>query len=216
METPGFPRNLRTAAKPPDTREAKKMTDTTHGLIPALDQDGIPLNPRHPERARKLVRRGRAEPCWKYGLYAIRMLDRSADQSEVHDHQVNINPGSKTTGLAITADSCGGRRIVSLYCLEHRGELVNKKLIRRSEQRRNQRSRLRHRQPRFLNRRRPPGWLPPSILSRRQNILTWMNRVSRLHPTFGVRIENAKFDTQKMVNPNIRGTLYRRGTIWGT
>ncbi len=192
------------------------MTDTKHGLVPVLDRDGIPLDPCHPARARKLVRRGRAKPCWKYGLYAVRMLDRSADRSEVHDHQVNINPGSRTTGLAVTADSRGGRRIASLYCLEHRGELVKKKLIRRSEQRRNRRGRLRHRQPRFLNRRKPAGWLPPSILSRRQNILTWTDRLSRLYPITGVRVENAKFDTQKMVNPGIQGIEYQRGALRGT
>ena len=40
----------------------------------------------------------------------------------------------------------------------------------------------RYRQPRFANRRRGDGWLPPSLESRVSNVLTWIARLRRWCP----------------------------------
>lgn len=63
---------------------------------------------------------------------------------------------------------------VFLSEVRHRGEAVRDAKRKRANARRRRRStNLRHRPPRFLNRRRASGWLSPSILSRVGNIVTW-------------------------------------------
>ena len=68
---------------------------------------------------------------------------------------------------------------------------------------------------RFLNRTRKPGWLPPSIESRVENILTIVNRIRRYVPITGISQELVKFDTQVMQNPEISGIQYQQGELAG-
>ncbi|HBK62667.1 MAG TPA: HNH endonuclease, partial [Cyanobacteria bacterium UBA11166] len=82
--------------------------------------------------------------------------------------------------------------------------------------RRHRRNRkTRYRQPRFFNRTRKPGWLPPSLESRIKNILTWVKRITRYVPITGISQELVKFDTQAMSNPEISGIEYQQGELAG-
>ena len=66
------------------------------------------------------------------------------------------------------------------------------------------------------NRRRPKGWLPPSLLSRIGNMLTWVTRLLRWCPVGALSLELVRFDTALLQNPNIEGLDYQRGTLFGT
>src|SRR5690606_38216272 len=80
----------------------------------------------------------------------------------------------------------------------------------------NRRSRkTRYRKPRFLNRAIPKGWLPPSLLSRVNNVIVWAQRLMKLCPIKEIHVETAKFDTQWMQNPEISGIEYQQGTLQG-
>ena len=82
--------------------------------------------------------------------------------------------------------------------------------------RRGRRSRrTRYRAPRFANRHRRAGWLPPSLLSRVENILAWLKRLSRLCNITAVSQELVCFDIQKMENPEVAGLEYQQGTLFG-
>ena len=74
----------------------------------------------------------------------------------------------------------------------------------------------RYRQPRFNNRTRASGWLPPSIMSRLQNTLTWVRRLSKLLPVESVHVETSIFDPQLLRNPEIKGTSYQQGPLYRT
>lgn len=90
------------------------------------------------------------------------------------------------------------------------------KLDKRRALRRGRRSRkTRYRPARFLNRRRKEGWLPPSIESRVNNIVTWVRRLCRWAFVDGIAMELVKFDTQAMQSPEVSGTEYQRGTLFG-
>jgi 5-methylcytosine-specific restriction endonuclease McrA len=65
------------------------------------------------------------------------------------------------------------------------------------------------------NRRRPDGWLPPSLESRLANVVTWVRRLCRLAPVTAISQELVKFDTQALVNPEIAGVEYQQGTLAG-
>ncbi|MEQ9668815.1 RNA-guided endonuclease IscB, partial [Coleofasciculus sp. G2-EDA-02] len=73
----------------------------------------------------------------------------------------------------------------------------------------------RYRQPRFLNRTRKTGWLPPSLESRIANIETWVRRIKKLCPISAISQELVRFDLQQMQNPEISGVEYQRGELFG-
>ena len=82
--------------------------------------------------------------------------------------------------------------------------------------RRSRRSRkTRYRKARFQNRKRKEGWLPPSIQSRIDNQINWINKFSRLVPNPKITVEVGKFDVQRMINPNIEGEDYQQGQTYG-
>jgi hypothetical protein len=100
--------------------------------------------------------------------------------------------------------------------LAHRGQQVKDGLDQRRGCRRSRRARhTRYRPPRFQNRRRQQGWLPPSLESRLANILTWVARLRRSCPITALSMELVKFDTQLMQHAEISGIEYQQGTLAG-
>src|SRR5258708_4657519 len=81
---------------------------------------------------------------------------------------------------------------------------------------RNRRQRhTRYRAPRFNNRTRPQGWLPPSVESRVANVTTWVARLRRLCAVGAISQELVKFDTQLMQDAEISGVAYQQGELAG-
>lgn len=178
-----------------------------------LDQNRKPLDPCRPARARKLLRAGRASVFRRFP-FTIILHDRSLEESVVHPHRLKVDPGSRVTGLAIVQEETG--RVVWAADLHHRGEQIKRALLKRRQLRRARRTRkCRYRKPRFSNRRRPEGWLPPSLQSRVENTLTWVSRLRRYVPIAALSTELAKFDTQKLVDPEISGVEYQQGELAG-
>jgi 5-methylcytosine-specific restriction endonuclease McrA len=142
------------------------------------------------------------------------ILKYAVEQERVSPLRLKIDPGSKTTGLALVNDASG--EVLFAAELTHRGYAIKASLDDRRARRRSRRRRhTRYRQPRFDNRRRKPGWLPPSLESRISNILTWTRRLSRLCPVTAISQELVKFDMQAMDNPEISGVEYQQGTLAG-
>ncbi|MDA8149799.1 MAG: RNA-guided endonuclease IscB, partial [Nitrospiraceae bacterium] len=99
---------------------------------------------------------------------------------------------------------------------EHRGQAIKNSLAARRAVRRGRRSRkTRYRAPRFNNRTRPSGWLPPSLQHRIETTLAWVERFRRLAPVVGIAQELVRFDMQKIANPEIAGVDYQQGTLAG-
>ena len=181
-----------------------------------LDTDRRPLMPCHPARARRLLRSGRAS-VFRKAPFTIILHDRRVEESEAQPVRAKVDPGSRTTGLALVADFARqGPTAVWAGELHHRGEAIRKALADRRAHRRNRRARkTRYRQPRFLNRRRPKGWLPPSVRHRVETTATWIERLRRWSPVTNLSLERARFDTQLLENPDIAGTDYQQGTLAG-
>ena len=90
-------------------------------------------------------------------------------------------------------------------------------MTKRRQLRRSRRYRkTRHRQPRFNNRTQPSNWLPPSLLSRLQNTLTWVRRLSKLLPITEIHVETSVFDPQLLRNPEMQGIEYQQGPLYRT
>ena len=151
---------------------------------------------------------------WRSYPFTIRLTNRTAAASVTHPHRVKLDPGSKTTGIAIVAEETG--RVVWAGELTHRGQAIRDALLRRRAIRRNRRQRTtRYRTPRFLNRRRPEGWLAPSLQHRVATTITWVHRLRQLCPTAVISTELARFDTQLLQDAEISGVAYQQGTLVG-
>ena len=190
-----------------------------------LDRSGKPLMPCSEKRARKLLAAGRAR-VHRVLPFVIRLVDRRAQDSALQPLRVKIDPGSKTTGLALVREvdsidvSSGEVRrevfVLNLFELVHRGRQISETLTQRSAFRRRRRSaNLRYRAPRFLNRKKGQGWLAPSLRHRIETTLAWVRRFEHWAPVTALSQELVRFDTQKMENAEISGVGYQQGTLAG-
>ncbi|MFP5275444.1 RNA-guided endonuclease IscB [Coleofasciculus sp.] len=176
-----------------------------------LDKNRKPLDPTHPARARRLLVSGRASVFRRYPLTII-LHDRLKENSQTQLFRLKIDPGAKTTGLAILQGSV----VVWAAELSHRGFAIRDALTTRRQLRRSRRNRkTRYRAARFDNRRRQSGWLPPSLNSRVENTLTWVRRLIKFCPITAISQELVKFDLSKMQNPEISGVMYQQGSLAG-
>ena len=184
-----------------------------------LDRHKRPLMPCSQRRARLLLARKRAV-VHRYVPFIIRLKDRCVQESTMQPVVFKIDPGSKTTGLALARveETAEGEvhHAVHLAELTHRGEAVHHALLQRAGYRRRRRSaNLRYRPARFANRKRQHGWLPPSLLSRMGNVLTWARRYRRWVPLTRIDVERVKFDLALLQNPEVAGVEYQRGDLFG-
>ena len=160
-----------------------------------VDEERRPQCPVHPGYARWLLSHGKAAVLHRAPFTLI--LKRAYPEAPPTPLRLKIDPGSKTTGLAVVDDGTG--QVVWAAELTHRGEEVKLALDQRRAVRRSRRLRhTRYRQPRFRNRKRKPGWQPPSRLSRAQNVMTWVERLRRWCPIGALSQELVRFDTQRL------------------
>jgi len=177
-----------------------------------LDTNRQALNPMHPGRARLLLKQGKAAVYQRYPFTII--LKRAVEQPVLSPLRVKLDPGSKTTGIALVNDASG--EIVWAAELTHRGEQIKGKLDKRRAVRRSRRQRkTRYCKARFHNRRKRTGSLPPSQTSRVCNVVTWVRRLMRLCPVNAISQELVRFDTQALDHPNIEGVEYQHSTLAG-
>ena len=179
-------------------------------LVFVLSKDKTPLSPCHPARARKMLTQKRAAVFKRFPFTII--LKEETATKKVQHHRLKIDPGAKKTGLALLQ----GEKVVWAAEVEHRGFQIKEALEARRALRSGRRSRkTRYRKPRFMNRTRREGWLPPSLQSRVENILTWVKRVQKLCALSDLSQELVRFEPQKLQNPEISGTEYQQGELAG-
>ena len=191
--------------------QEKKRKPQNRVLV--VDKDKNPLMPCHPARASELLRKGRASV---YRRYPFTIIIKDRKGGVLQDTQLKFDPGSKTTGIAVVGDFKRGPRCIWAAELTHRGAAIKKALEQRRGVRRSRRSRkTRYRAPRFDNRPRPRGWLPPSLQSRVDNIASWTKKFRSFIPITSLSTELVRFDMQALRNPEISGVEYQQGTLMG-
>ncbi|VVE34649.1 hypothetical protein PTE30175_03737 [Pandoraea terrae] len=188
-----------------------------------LGRNGRPLMPCSEKRARKLLGAGRARVHRRYP-FTLRLIDRQPADSRLQALELKLDPGSQTTGLALcrVAASVDGDGVVHrvmhirfLMELVHRGRAIKQALQARSAMRRRRRGNLRYRAPRFDNRTRKAGWLPPSLQHRVDTTMAWARRLCKLAPVTHIAQELVRFDMQLMQNAEISGVEYQQGELAG-
>ena len=72
-----------------------------------------------------------------------------------------------------------------------------------------------HRPARFENRRRPDGWLTSSVQHFLDSHKAVIQKMTEFVPNANISFEYAKFDIQKLVDPDIEGEQYQHGKLFG-
>lgn len=187
----------------------KRPDATMSNFVLVLDTNRKPLLPCKPGVARSLLKHGKAAVFRRFPFTII--LNKPVD-GVVGNLTLKIDPGSKTTGIAILH----GDKVVFGMELTHRGQIIKSSLDSRRAVRCDRRSRnTRYRQSRFLNRRRPEGWLAPSLKHRVLTTLTWVKRLMNVMPIKAIVQELVRFDMQAMENPEVSGVEYQHGELAG-
>jgi hypothetical protein len=176
-------------------------------LVFVSNKHGDPLMPCSYKKARLLLKQGKAK-IYQYEPFTIQLLYGSSGYKQ--DVSVGIDTGAKYIGVSATSEN----RVLIKGTIELRDDvkalLETRKIYRRS--RRNRKTR--YRQPKFQNRTRQSGWLPPSIQSRVDNTMRWIDKFLFLLPNPKLIIEVGKFDIQKIENPDINGVEYQQGDMY--
>lgn len=175
-----------------------------------IDTNKTLLNPTTPAKARWLLNNGHAAVYRRYPFTII--LKKVVEKPQLKPIELKIDPGSKTTGIALVQKD----KVIWGANLKHRGQQIKLRLSDRVSIRKNRRSRkTRYRPARFLNRTRTKGWLAPSLNHRVLTTMTWVNRIKKYCNVTKINQELVRFDLQKLENPEIAGTEYQQGTLFG-
>lgn len=169
---------------------------------------GEPLMPCTQRKARLLLKEGKAI-IHQYNPFAIQLTYATGETKQ--DCSIGVDTGSKHVGFAITSED----KVLFKGEVELRQDVKSNLDTRRIYRRDRRNRKTRYRKPRFSNRKRPEKWLPPSLQNRLNHTFFWIDKLCCLVPNPKLHIEVGKFDTAKMINPNINGVDYQHGQAYG-
>lgn len=179
-------------------------------LVYVLNQYGKPLMPCKPARAKHLLRECKAKVV-KRIPFTIQLKYGSSGYKQ--DLNLGIDPGSKELGTAVRVNRT--KKIVYTSKVKLRTDIKSKMDRRRSYRQTRRNRKTCYRQPRFLNRTRKEGWLPPSVQSKIDSTKKEIKFVFSILPITRVIFEYAKFDIHKLTNKFIKGFWYQLGDKYG-
>ena len=185
------------------------MKKKHYDYVYVLDINGKPLMPtRKFAMVRFFLKTKRAEIV-NYQPFTIRLLYESTHY--VQPCKVGVDTGFEYIGVSVSNEK------YEYYASQKETRTDIKSLNKsRRELRRNRRQRkTRYRKARFSNRRKPAGWLAPSVVHRSMSHLKEVKCVCSILPVNGIIVEVTSFDLQKAKNPAICGVGYQQGPKYG-
>lgn len=171
-----------------------------------LAVDGKPLMPCSRAKARKLLKNNKATIV-KHNPFTIKLTFECENQ--IQSITLGVDTGYQHIGLSAKSEKA--EYWSSEVVLRNISPLLTEKKM----YRRGRRNKLWYRKPRFLNRKRKKGWLPPSIDYRINSHIKIIEKVCSLLPITSIIVEVANFDIQKLKNLEIKGVGYQQGDLYG-
>lgn len=188
---------------------SEKVLKTNKKLVYVLNKDGISLMPCSPIKARHLLKNKKAKviTCKPFTIQLLWDCEKN-----VQPVILGVDPGYDHIGFSAVTEK---KELIAGKITLRKD--VSKKITERRMYRRNRRSRLWHRKPRFNNRvaSKKEEWLAPSIKHKLDSHIRLIEKIQKLLPVSKTIIEVASFDTQKMQNPEISGVKYQKGELQG-
>jgi hypothetical protein len=181
----------------------------TQPKVYVKNQNGNPLMPCKPAKARKLLRDGKAKVVSRCP-FTIQLLWDC--EEKVQEVTVGIDKGSRITGFSCVATgrfvtSHNGHILMSGE-IHHRTDIKGKMDDRRAN-RRNRRKRKWYRPARFLNRAssKRSGRLPPSIKANVEEVIRVVRKIPL--PISHIIVEDVQVDIRKISDPKVKGKEYQ-------
>ena len=174
-------------------------------MVYIIDKKGNPLMPteRH-GRVKWLLRKKKAKVV-KRSPFTIQLL-YELETHFIQQVTLGVDAGSKYVGLSAVTEK------KELFSAEMTlRDDIPQLLKKRQESRRTRRNRLRYRPARFNNRKRPKGWLTPTMENKIRSHVNVIGDVCSILPVSKIIVETASFDIQKIRNEDIEGKQYQEG-----
>ena len=183
-------------------------SNSSQGLrVPVINMRGKPLMPCRRGVARKLLEQKKAVVI---NLFPFVIKLKQATGETVDRLVLGVDIGYRWNGFSIV----GKKRELFSGTLELDGK-TSERLATKAMYRRGRRNKLWYREPRWNNRTRVEGWLPPSVQKRYDSILRYIKKMCSWYPIAEIILETASFDIQKINNPEIQGVEYQQGDLYG-
>lgn len=177
-------------------------------VVYVLNRHGRPLMPCGPRKARVLLKQGKAKVV-RYTPFTIQLLHGSSG------YRQKIYAG-RDRGLTQGIFACrkDGKTLLRLQVTGRRD--ISELVYWRACLRRGRRNRKTGYRPcRNRNRRRPKGWLAPSVAHLWYEHQKTRRLVESILPITAWAEEVNKFDTRKMWDPDVQGKGYQEGPLKG-
>lgn len=162
-----------------------------------VDANNRPLAPTKINRAWYLIRKGKAWLKSKYPM--VIQLNRIVDTDDTGIFVCGIDDGSKHVGISIVQKCKNRNKVVFKGVMEQRKDVKHLMDVRRGY-RRYHRYHKRYRPKRFSNRRKPKGWIPPSIKQKKDAILRVLRWLNKWVPISEYHLEDVKMDIRALTD----------------
>ena len=168
------------------------------------NQDGRPLMPCTPAKARKPLHAGKASVV-KRSPFTIQLSWLC--EGHVQEVRVGIDKGSSTTGIC-----CSGNGQALFSAVIHHRQDVKEKMEDRRDRRKSRRARKWYRPCYFQNRAssKRSGRLPPSIKTNVEEVIRVVRQIPL--PIASVAVEDVQVDIARLNDPTLRGSRYQDPT----
>ena len=174
-------------------------------MVYVLNSDGSPLMPCTEAKARHLIEGGKAKVV-RRTPFIIRLAFLNTESVTL-----GVDAGSSVIGVSATTEG----RVLFEAEVEIRQDVPQNMEERRSKRSGRRSRKTRYREQRSDNRRRPEGWLTPTMETKVRTHENVIDKVCSILPVSRIVIESASFDIQKIMNPGIEGEEYQQGEQLG-
>lgn len=181
-------------------------------FVYVINCHGTPLMPCSPRKARVLLKTGKVKVI-KMVPFTLQLLYGSSGYTQ--EISLGIDAGTKQIGVSATTEHA----VLFEAEVQPRTDIAELLATRRQFRRARRSRKTRYRQKRYANRKKPKGWLAPSVERKVASHLRTLQFVHTILPVLRTTIEVAQFDLQKIRNPAIAGTQYQEGpqlSFWNT
>jgi len=169
-----------------------------------LNHKGRPIMPCPSRKARLLLKCGKVKVV-KRTPFTIQWIVPT--RSFTQPVTLKIDSGYENLGVSAVTD----KQEVYSAEVKLRNDMVKLNSERKQYRRFRRYHKTWYRQPRFDNRKKPEGWLAPSIQHKLDSHIKVVKNASSFLPVSDVVVEVASFDIQKIKNPAITGIGYQQG-----
>ena len=198
---------LKTSLNSPDaalTARGHAGQNLRVSVVYVLNRRGKPLMPCSPRKARVLLKESKAKVV-KRTPFTIQLTMVTGETRQ--SITLGVDSGYSRIGLSAVTN----KQEVYSAGVNLRTDMVKLNSERRHYRRFRRYRKTWYRKPRFLNRKKPEGWLAPSIQNKFDTHIKLINKIKEILPISQINIEVAAFDIQKIENPNISGIEYQKG-----